>query len=431
MNEPTSTSHSAPAGRRSQPARPERLVVRGLMGEISTLPVRDLVILLGNKQATGALHLERGRVKKKVILRDGRIRASSSNDPREYLGQLLITFGDVTEQQYEMASETQKETKIFFGKILVMTGQVSEERVKEVLAIKARESLLESFTWKDGNFSFDPSGAGDAPEGMDLQVELVDVHREGELRERAWRAVRKTFPSGALRLNVVESRVDEALPAGSLDARILDLLRERQSIDDVLLSLHAMDFLVYQRLYAFHRQGVVVVADDARSTPSAGVVATARAATEAAIPLPGPGEAFRLDAELKHLLLSGQSAEAEARAKAAEVSGEIDDAGAMVRRAEEAVLTELRAQFYEAGRLPSLRISSKELFSMEVSAPERYLLSRIDGKRSVETIIRVSPIAELQALLLFSGFVGAGFVSLSLLGQSGPGRAPATRGEAE
>jgi len=49
---------------------------------------------------------------------------------------------------------------------------------------------------------------------------------------------------------------------------------------------------------------------------------------------------------------------------------------------------------------------------MPLSAPERYLLSRIDGLRTVEAIVQVSPIHELDALRCFKGFVEQGLIEL-------------------
>jgi hypothetical protein len=49
---------------------------------------------------------------------------------------------------------------------------------------------------------------------------------------------------------------------------------------------------------------------------------------------------------------------------------------------------------------------------MELTPPERYLLSRIDGVRDVKTIVRVSPVRELEALKSFQRFVENGIVGV-------------------
>jgi hypothetical protein len=47
-----------------------------------------------------------------------------------------------------------------------------------------------------------------------------------------------------------------------------------------------------------------------------------------------------------------------------------------------------------------------------LTAPERYLLSRFDGKRELRSIVQVSPIRELDALKFVRQFVDAGVVEL-------------------
>src|SRR6476469_7733592 len=122
---------------------------RGLYGDFETMPLKDLVVYLGNKKVTGALELSRGRLKKSAVIRNGHVITASSNEPREYLGQFLINMGHITEEQFEKAYRTQKETSIFLGKILVMTGQVSEPVVRNALSLKVRETLLEPFNWEE------------------------------------------------------------------------------------------------------------------------------------------------------------------------------------------------------------------------------------------------------------------------------------------
>ena len=51
--------------------------------------------------------------------------------------------------------------------------------------------------------------------------------------------------------------------------------------------------------------------------------------------------------------------------------------------------------------------------SGEVSAAERYLLSRIDGRRDLADIALTAPFPELHALRLFEKLVESGIVKLS------------------
>ncbi len=235
--------------------------MRGLFGDFTTMPLKDLVVYLGNRQATGVLTLERSGVKKQVQIKGGVCIAASSNEPREYLGQFLINMGHITEEQFHKAYQTQQETKILLGKILVMIGLVSEQTILTALSMKIRETLLDAFLWQEGFFNFDATTEPTSPDGIDLKIDLLDIHREGEFRETAWQAIRAAFPSGKVRLKLNERNLPEPPKPGSLDARLVELIRQGHTIDEMVLGLHATDFFLYQRLYALYRLEAVTVDD--------------------------------------------------------------------------------------------------------------------------------------------------------------------------
>ena len=92
------------------------------------MPLKDLVVYLGNRRSTGVLNLEQGAIRKQIVMIGGDVINASSNEPREYLGQFLINLGQISEEQFHRAYETQRETRIFLGRILVMIGAVREPR---------------------------------------------------------------------------------------------------------------------------------------------------------------------------------------------------------------------------------------------------------------------------------------------------------------
>src|SRR5437773_10353847 len=146
--------------------------MKGLYGDFSTMPLKDLVVYLANRQATGVLNLEQGPIRKQIVIVDGQIINASSNEPREYLGQFLINLGQITEEQFHRAYETQRETRVFLGRILVMIGAVTEDQVTNAIGLKTRESVLEAFQWEVGTFAFESEKTPDLPPGIELHVPL-------------------------------------------------------------------------------------------------------------------------------------------------------------------------------------------------------------------------------------------------------------------
>ena len=72
----------------------------------------------------------------------------------------------------------------------------------------------------------------------------------------------------------------------------------------------------------------------------------------------------------------------------------------------------LRSQLTATKRVPSLKVPPSKLKGLPLTAPERYLLSKFDGKRDLTSVINVSPIRELDALAHFQRFLEMGLVLL-------------------
>jgi hypothetical protein len=386
--------------------------MRGLSGDFSTMPVKDLVVHLGNRRATGVLRLEREDVNKQLTLRDGSVVSASSNLPREFLGQFLINMGHLSEDQFEKAFATQKETSILLGKILVMTGLVPEATVQSTLSLKFRETLLDAFHWEEGEFTFHVADGLAVPDGLDVGVDLLDIHREGEFRETAWQAMRAVFPSGRVRLGVDVSRLPEPPQPGSMDARLVSAIQEGLIIDEIALVLHATDFFLYQRLYALYRRDAVKVIGEAPASYQPRVAQRASSRQPSSV-IGSESPAAEVIQAARMFLENGSFKDGEALARRAYEMEPSAETAELLKSAESALLHALRSALMESSQVPSLTVAPAQVKAMQMSAPERYLLSRIDGRRDVAAIVHVSPLQELEALKFFAGFMEQGLVKLT------------------
>jgi hypothetical protein len=369
----------------------------GLAGDLGSMPVQDLALYLGNRELTGTLSLETGSLRKAVAIRKGKAINAASNEPREYLGQFLINFGYISEEDLTKAFQVQAETRVLLGRILVMSGAVDEETLAQVLAIKIRETLLDVFRWPNGSFRFAREVLPPATDGVDVEVPLLDIHKEGEFRDSAWAAMLQIFPAGNLMLHLDEAKVPPNLAASSMDARLFQAIREGQTINEMLLTLHATNFQLYQRIYALNRQGVVVPGE---------------ALMERDQQVGGSLSGDQLVAQARIELQGGRVADAHALAERAVLLTNSRESKDILEKAELALSRQLRDAFLVQRRIPHLKIEPASLRSMDLSPPERYLLSRIDGVRDVKTIVRVSPVRELEALKSFQRFVEFGIVGV-------------------
>jgi hypothetical protein len=190
--------------------------------------------------------------------------------------------------------------------------------------------------------------------------------------------------------------VSPALGAGTIDGRLLALARDGKTIDEIGLALHATDFHLYQRLYAMARQGVVRAS---AASAAAGMSETIAAAD--------------LIDRARGLLADGREGDAELVAsKAVELAPGSDAARSVLGEVERVLGARLRAALLDPPRTPRLRIPHAELARLRLSAPERYLLSRCDGRRDVRALVQLAPLRELEVLKAVRRFADAELVEL-------------------
>lgn len=379
--------------------------MQGLSGDFTTMPLKDVVQYLGNRRLSGKLLVQRAGVFKDLTLSEGSVVSASSNQPREYLGQFLMNMGHLTEDQLSRAFEAQRETDYRLGKILVMKGIVPEATVLSMLSLKFREMLLDAFQWPEGEFQFELVDISNPLDGLDVRVDLLDIQREAEFRETAWQAMRSVFSTGQARLTVDEKKLAEPRQPGSMDERMVQLIKDGLTIDEMALALHATDFYLYQRLYALYRRDAVKVRESPPPPPE----------KEAETPqVIGSESSVDEVLQVARVFLEGQNyRDAEVLARRAHEMAASTETAELLRQTEQALLGALRRQLMEPPQVPSLLVPQAQVKTMQLAAPERYLLSRIDGKRDVAAIVSVSPLHELEALKYFQDFVHHGFVKLT------------------
>jgi hypothetical protein len=366
--------------------------MRGLMGSLQVFPLPDLVELLARRRASGMLTCERGTIRKTAYLVEGGVVGASSNDPREYLGQFLVNFGHITEEQLAQAFHAQGESRSRLGRVLVEQGAVKAETVREVLAIKIRETFLDVYLWDAGVFHFETEGTDDEGD-LRARVELTDIAREAEFRATAWGAFRAAFPSGAATLAIHAEKVPADLGPATLDGRLVALAREGRTIDELALALHVPDFHLYQRLFALQKRGALD-----------------------ALPVAGGGEigAPELIERARAYLSEGRPEDAEAVVRRVlEMSPGHEGARAALADAERALTARLEAMLIERPTSPRLRLAPEALARLEAAAADKYVLSRCDGSRTVRELIQVMPLRRLDVLRTIHRYADAGTLELT------------------
>src|SRR3979409_1338796 len=166
----------------------------GIRGTLNTMSVSDLLQFLASGRKTGTLKLGLGDIVKHIYLEDGVIVGSSSNDPKEYLGQVLLHYGKIDEAPGQMTMDLPRQQGGKLGVILSSRGFISQSDVMEVLRTRTLEIIYDLFIWEEAHFEFfdrDP-----LPHALiRIQVEVTSVVMDGIYRIDEWTRYRTVIPS--------------------------------------------------------------------------------------------------------------------------------------------------------------------------------------------------------------------------------------------
>src|SRR5216684_1545298 len=375
-------------------------------GTLKSMLPGDLLQWLSLGQKTGTLLLRNKAVEKKIFFKSGRVISSASNDPREYLGQFLMSHGYLTEPELMKAMEVQLQSGILLGKILVMIDVITEPELQRLMRLKAEEEIYDIFLWREGEFQFVDD---ELPmmEMIPLQVDVTGIIMEGTRRVDEWQRIRELIPNETLVPAMTKPIPESELELDEVQETIVNAIDGRRSIGELVLETRSSSFTVSSTVHSLVREGYVELVDPATQH---------RAVMPAASPIPPgriTGEIATFveseDDEIASLLNRAQSAlrnreyeKAQRFLKAAEnLDPNHPKVRSAVRGAEAAILSDLRAQGLLDGKIPRVAKALEEITTMNFTPNEGFMLSRINGQWNIGSLIKISPIREPDAMLIF------------------------------
>jgi hypothetical protein len=364
----------------------------------------DLLQWLSLGQKTGTLVVSNKAVEKKIFFKNGRVISSASNDPREYLGQFLMSHGYISEPELMKGMQVQAESGILLGKILVMIDVISEEELQRLMRMKAEEAIYDIFLWRDGEFRFIDDELP-MQEMIPLQVDVTGIIMEGTRRVDEWQRIRLLIPSEALVpavLKAIDDGVADRLNFDDAQRTVVAAVDGKRNVADIVLESRSSSFLVAETLYRLVRESFIELREP---TPEKAAAMAPPKVSSAKIPV----VAETPEDEVSALLTRAQQAlrgrdyeKAQRLLKAAE---NLDPNHPKVRNsikgAEAAIVSDLRTQGLLDSKVPTVAKSFEEIAKMNFTPNEGFMLSRVNGHWDIGSLIKISPIREPDALLIF------------------------------
>ena len=365
-----------------------------LTGNLRTMDLPEVLQWIAGGRKTGTLHLDRGAVQKRIAFVHGIIDTSWSNDPRESLGQFLVRDSLVTEEQLFKALLRQETEGRLIGVILVGDGAVSEDDLRRALQLKVGETIYDLFLWPEGNFRF-KDGELPQPSGISVDLPVMGVIMEGARRVDEWSRIRTVFPTAGTSFTVTKE-----VPADLTDReerRFLALANTGRTLAAIALETRHSEFDTAARAFDLHQRGLLTVAQVHDTLPV--------------------GDATTLIRELlskaaERYVQKRYDSAMEAYEQVLAVDRLNQDAKKGLISVVEARTRARAVRNVHLDEIPMLLLGFKELTMQDLDAQEGFVVSRVNGQWDVRSILKLCPMTEDDALMIFARLLERGVIEL-------------------
>lgn len=203
----------------------------------------------------------------------------------------------------------------------------------------------------------------------------------------------------------------EDLDAG--ERTILDLVNDERTVEEIRLETHSSDFHVCRILFRQWQEGRVKVVRP-RFRGASGVSGPVTAIASTAAPASsGPITAGALvEAAQRHM--GQQSYEAALRHLRAARSLEPDsnEIQEMLLQSEKSIRDAIEGSGVTLTSIPQLAVTFEQLTSSKLSPQEGFLLTRVNGSYDIQSLLKITPMPQLDALLVFWKLSQEGFIKM-------------------
>jgi hypothetical protein len=354
-----------------------------LAGNLRTMELPDVLQWIASGRKTGTLYLQRRSVDKRIVFQHGAVYTSTSNDPREYLGQFLVRGRHITEEQLFKALLRQESGGEPLGAILIGDLTIDEATLRDALREKAEETIYELFLWPEGRFEFKEGDVpGDIP--VHIESEVTSLIMEGVRRLDEWARFRAVFPSPQTTFRVRSA--PEAVPDDA-EREVMELAAAGKSLAEITLATRRSDFEAASLLFALHGRGLLDVDQTEEDPWGADPVGA-----------------------IQDLLKVAEQRLAEKRFdQALEAFEQVLLYDRLNQKAKKGLIAVIEARDRERAvrtvpldKVPVLAVTLVQLTSENLDPQEGFVVSRVNGEWDVRSILKLCPMAEDDALLIFA-----------------------------
>ena len=370
-------------------------------GTLKTMSLTDLLQFLAAGRKTGTLKFDHDKITKQIFFQNGLIAGSKSNDPREYLGQLLLHYGKLDEHQLQVAREVQRKSGGKLGEVVVAQGFLGESDVLEVLKTQTLDAIYDLFVWDEGDFEF--YDAEHLPEDLiRIEVEPTTVIMEGIYRIDELARYHTLVPSDRTVLELGAGWTS-SLSLGKELRQILYFVEKRMSVAEICYNMHSSSFHVYGQLYDLISKGFARVSGEMAEAPVAPLAEMEDLEETVPEMLVSARRYLDDNNSEKALLLTQRILQEEPKNL---------EAQNLLHTAEEKLIKQLFESELPPHAVPQLLATPDDLTHQKLGPQEGFVLSRINGEWDIESILSICPFRDADCLLMIKKLLERGIIGL-------------------
>src|SRR5262245_1274027 len=376
-----------------------RRSVMPVQGNLATMSLAEILQWLGNARKTGSLSIERNKVEKRILVREGRVIACSSQEPADLLGHYLVSRGRISEDDLRSALAAHQAERIHLGKILVTSGALAEDELLRCLEDKTQEAIFGLFEWNDAEFRFTDDETGD-PNVYEVDLRVEDILLRGAQRWDELQRIRAVFNDPGIVLKRTARVPPAEVLRNKMARRIFESVNGDRTVAEILLHAHGSEYIVTKFLHDLFRAGLFEIAEVRKveertpapvggsllspSRPAAAASAVATVTAPAAPAVKVAADDFEV---ARRLLSRGEfDAALDLLDRAYKVQSGDDALRRLVAEAEAAFVEKAYKHFLPPNKIVVLARDVETLTTEQLSPTEFFLLSRVDGSWDVKSI---------------------------------------------
>jgi len=169
-----------------------------LEGTLEDFSLADIFQLIGIQRKSGVLTLKSAQETVTVTFHNGMVIGADSSPKKleDRIGKVLVKTGLISGDQLKEALEKQQRTMQKIGFILVDQDYVSRDELKEALQIQVAQMIYRLFRWNRGEYYFDQKARVDPDSDESVPpISAESILMEGIQMIDEWPVIQKRIPN--------------------------------------------------------------------------------------------------------------------------------------------------------------------------------------------------------------------------------------------